>query len=111
VDPLLTGAYERSRRTVTPSPKRSGAATPPWFADDYLELANALVQQRQFARAAHELQEGINILMAGRAPCTSDTPPPVDRLVMALATLYDEAGHPRRIRCMTTTTDHRPTWP
>jgi hypothetical protein len=80
------------------------------IADGYLELANALVARRQVGRATAELQEGIDILTAGSDPRASDTPPSVDRLVVALAALYDDAGDPRHARRLAASIDRHPTW-
>lgn len=80
------------------------------IAGGYFELANALVERRQVARATAELQEGIDVLTAGRDPRASDTPACVDRLVAALAALYDEAGDPRHARSVAASIDRRPTW-
>lgn len=80
------------------------------IADGYLELANTLVEHRQLARATSELQEGIDVLTAGGDPRAADTPRCVDRLIIALAALYDDAGDPRHARRLATSTDRSPTW-
>jgi len=80
------------------------------IADGYLALANALVERRQVVRAMAELQEGIDVLTAGGAPRANDTSRSTDRLVVALAALYDEVGDPRHARRLAASTDRRPTW-
>ena len=79
------------------------------IANDYIELANALSSERRFAAAVCELEEGIDLLTASRGPCALGTPQPVDRLVVALAALYEEAGDRQQARRVVATTDQRPT--
>ena len=61
------------------------------IANGYLELANAL-GEHQAAAAACELQEGIDILTAGRGPSAVDVPQVAERLFVALAALHEQAG-------------------
>jgi hypothetical protein len=79
------------------------------IADGYLALANALVDRRQVARATSELREGIDILTAGCAARTSVAPTCVDRVIVALAALYDDDGDPRYARHLAASTDRSPT--
>lgn len=103
----VRGDIEAHCQSIAGALRRGDVAA---IADGYLELASALVQQRRFARAARELQEGIDILTVGCDPHPSDTPPAVDRLVVALAALYDEGGNARRARSVATSIDRSPTW-
>lgn len=80
------------------------------IADGYLALANALLDRHQVACAMAELQEGIDILAAGRDPRAAETPACIDRLVVALAALYDDVGDPRHARRVAASTDRSPTW-
>jgi hypothetical protein len=75
------------------------------IANDYIELGS----ERRFAAAACELQKGIDILTASREPDALAAPQPVDRLVVALAALYDETGDQQQARHVVATTDQRPT--
>src|SRR5678815_1856052 len=77
----LRGDPEALRRQIAAA-LRCGDVTA--IAAGYLDLANALVERRQVARATSELQEGIDILTAGSDPRGSDPPPCIDRLVVAL---------------------------
>jgi len=79
------------------------------IANDYIELASALGSERRFAAAACELQKGIDILTASRGSDVLGAPQPVDRLFVALAALYEEAGDQQQARQVVATTDQRPT--
>lgn len=103
----ICGDTEAPRRAIGAALRRGDVTA---IADGYLDLANALVEQDQVARAASELQEGLDVLTAGRAPGAGDTAPCVDRLVVALAALYDDAGDPRSARRLAASTDRSPTW-
>lgn len=101
------GDTEALRRAIGDALRRGDVAA---IADGYLELANVLVERHQLVQATAELQEGIDVLTAGRDPRASDTSAYVDRLIVALAALYDDAGDPRHARCLAASTDRSPTW-
>jgi serine/threonine protein kinase len=63
------------------------------IAEAYLTLAHALASTSRFAAAAHELQEGIDVLGAGPSGAAH-----ADRLAIALAALYEQAGDRDRAR-------------
>lgn len=98
---------EAMRRAIGSALRRGDVAA---IAEGYLRFGNALVREGQLASAIHELQEGIDVLTAGGDPHASDSPPPVARLAVALAALYEAAGDRRLARHAATSTDHSPTW-
>jgi len=79
------------------------------IADGYVKLAASLAADRQFAAAARELEEGIDVLAAGAASEGSKLRGPLDRLLVALAALYDESGQRQRARRTAAAVDHHPT--
>jgi serine/threonine protein kinase len=60
-------------------------------ADGYLAVAQLLRGERRFAAAASQLEEGIDLLVAGNEMIAADRAVAIDRLKVALTTLY-EAG-------------------
>jgi serine/threonine protein kinase len=78
------------------------------IAAGYLALADALVQDRRFLAAARELQKGIDILAAGHVTYPRQ-PQPADRLVSALAAIYEKTGAQRMARRLAADTDRSPT--
>jgi serine/threonine protein kinase len=101
-----SGELEAPRRAIEDAIRTGDIAA---IADGYLALANALVERHQVARAMRELQEGIDIVTEGGNPCGGDSPSCVDRLVIALAALYDDEGDPRHARHLAMSTDRSPT--
>ncbi|HET7501262.1 MAG TPA: serine/threonine-protein kinase [Kofleriaceae bacterium] len=79
------------------------------ISSGYLALAGALSSQRRFAAAAYELQEGIDLVTAGRGPDALDAPRSVDQLVVALAALYEGSGDRQLARTVAASADHYPT--
>ena len=63
------------------------------IAEAYLTLAHGLVATSRYAAAAHELQEGIDVLGASES-----SGPYADRLSIELAALYEKAGERDRAR-------------
>jgi serine/threonine protein kinase len=63
------------------------------IAETYLTLAHGLAETSRYAAAAHELQEGIDVLGAGPSGAAY-----ADRLAIALAALYEQAGDRDRAR-------------
>jgi serine/threonine-protein kinase len=94
-------------RTIAAALRRGDVAG---IADGYLELASALVRGHQLAPARRELQEGIDILTAGCDARANDTPLPVNRLVVALAALYEETDDRQLARYTAASADRCPTW-
>lgn len=82
----------------------------PAIAAGYLRLANELVTDGHHAAAALELEEGIDLLSAGRADQT-DGPFEVDQLAFALANLYEQAGRRDQARRLAAKADQRRTHP
>ena len=80
------------------------------IADGYLRLARTLAGRRQYDRAASELQEALDVVTAGGAPVDRDAARAVDRLVVALAALYEDTGDRRLARWVATSTDGSPAW-
>jgi hypothetical protein len=62
------------------------------IANGYLALAGALGDKQRFAAAARELQEGIDLLTAGRARSAPGARHPADRLIAELSALRDQLG-------------------
>jgi hypothetical protein len=62
----------------------------------YLELARALIDDRQLVAAAAELERGLAILRPGVS--ARATPPAIWRLQLCLAALYSGLGHPTQAR-------------
>jgi len=60
------------------------------IANGYLALAGALGDKQRFAAAARELQEGIDLLVAGRGRIAPGARHPADRLIAELAALRDQ---------------------
>jgi len=81
----------------------------PGVAHGYLDLASLLAHGDRFSEAACELEEGIDVLSAGRGPNAPDAPKLVDRLVVALAAIYEDGGQRQRARRIAATTDGHPT--
>jgi hypothetical protein len=79
----------------------------PQLAADYLALASSFARARRFADAEHELEEGIDLMSGGRGPSAPGEP--VARLVVALASLFDEAGERERARRIAACADRQPT--
>ncbi|HEU4733206.1 MAG TPA: serine/threonine-protein kinase [Kofleriaceae bacterium] len=79
------------------------------IANGYLALARALAHERRFAAAAFELQEGIDVLTAGRGPAGADACAPVERLIGALEALCEESSDRRLARYIIASAEHRPT--
>lgn len=79
------------------------------IANGYLELAGALGNEGRFTAAAGELQEGIDLLTAGRGPDAIPISESVDRLIVALAALYAEASERQLTRRANDSADHCPT--
>jgi hypothetical protein len=71
---------------------------PARIASGYLELAEALGDDREPGAAARELQEGIDILTGGRGPSAADAPVIVKPLVIALAAIHERTGDRRLAR-------------
>jgi hypothetical protein len=93
------------------SSARSGCAprsTRCWYA--YLALASDLADSHLPARAIAELQDALDLVTAGGAPTSGDASRAVDRLVVALAALYDRTGDRRLARWVASGVDPRPTW-
>ena len=80
------------------------------IAESYVKLATTLARNHRFARAVAELEEGIDILTAGRGPSATEVPKSVDRLVVALAALYAEAGQRERARRIAASVDGHATF-
>jgi hypothetical protein len=57
------------------------------IADSYTELASLLARQKRLDAAIRELEEGIDVLTAGRGPRGADASEPVRRMAAALAAL------------------------
>ncbi|HEU4729834.1 MAG TPA: serine/threonine-protein kinase [Kofleriaceae bacterium] len=79
------------------------------IANGYLALASALSRQHRRAAAAFELQEGIDVVTAGRGPGALDAPHAVDQLVVALAALYEGSGDRQLARSVAASADQCPT--
>jgi hypothetical protein len=79
------------------------------IANGYLDLANVLVRGERRSEAACELEEGIDVLSAGRGPNAPDAPKLLDRLVIALAAIYEETGDRQHARRIAASTDRHPT--
>jgi serine/threonine-protein kinase len=62
------------------------------IADGYVMLANELARDHQVAAAIRELQEGIDVLTAGRGLPAPGVAAPVDQLATALARLCNNAS-------------------
>jgi hypothetical protein len=62
------------------------------IATGYLALAGALASDRRFASAARELQEGIDVLVAGCPARAFGGRHPADQLITALAQLRGAPG-------------------
>lgn len=102
-----TAKLELLRRAIADALRRGDVAA---IVDGYLQLARALAARQQLARAASELQEALDVATASGAAVGGDAARAVDRLVVALAALYEEAGDRRRARSVATSTDGSPTW-
>ncbi len=80
----------------------------PAIANGYLSLAARLVGEGHHGAAARELEEGIDVLSAGRGHLAPGVPAETDQLVFALANLYDHAGLRNQARRLAATADkHR----
>jgi hypothetical protein len=83
----------------------------PGIAAGYLRLAGALGSEGHHSAAACELEEGIDVLTAGRGHRALDVPEEVDQLVFALANLYERAGLRDQARRLAANTDRHRTLP
>jgi serine/threonine protein kinase len=75
------------------------------IAEAYLGLAGQLLGASRFAAAAQELQEGIDVLRAGASGTEH-----ADRLALALAALYEQAGQRDRARDIAAHCDRQTTF-
>lgn len=78
----------------------------PEIARGYAALADELVRDRNLRAAICELEEGIDVVTAGRSSADASSEP-VGRLVATLATLYELAGEPRKARRFLASADGR----
>lgn len=79
------------------------------IAAGYLDLAAALTSDGHSSAAIRELEEGIDVLTAGRGQRAPDAPPEIDELVFALAELYERAGLRDRARRLVADAEQRRT--
>ncbi len=79
------------------------------IAHGYLALAHALVDRGERAVAMRELEEGIDVLSLGNDRLGDAARPLVDRLVVALAALHEEAGAHQIARRVAAASDFSPT--
>jgi hypothetical protein len=100
-----TMKFELPRRAIADAMRRGDVAA---IADGYLRLARALAGRQQFAPAASELEEALDVVTAGGAAVGGDAARAVDRLVVALASLYEEAGDRRLARWVATSNRWQP---
>lgn len=83
----------------------------PGIARGYLRLATELASDGHHAAAARELEEGIDVISAGRGHRAAGVPAEVDELVFALANLYERAGLRERARRLVGPADRHRTLP
>lgn len=96
------GQLEDLRRMIGDALVRGDVAA---IAEAYLGLAAGLIAVSRFAAAAHELHEGIDMLGASR-----DGAGQADRLALALAALYEQAGQRDRARDIAAGCDRQTTF-
>ncbi len=83
----------------------------PGIANGYLRISTELARDGHYAAAARELEEGIDLLTAGRGQQAPDAPAEVDQLVFALANLYEHAGLHDQARRLAANADRHRTLP
>lgn len=98
---------EPARRAIAEAVHRGDVAA---IADGYLALASDLAEHHQPARAIRELQDALDRVTAAGAAASGDAAAAVDRIVVALAALYDRTGDRRLARWVVSGVDPRPTW-
>jgi serine/threonine-protein kinase len=79
------------------------------IAGGYLALARALARDRHLGAAICELEEGIDVITAGRGPASADSREWVDQLVTSLAALYERADESGKARLTLSSTDSHAT--
>ena len=68
------------------------AGDPDAITTAYLDLARALVAARHPDLAVWELEQAVDVLTAGEGPRARRPPPPLWRVLLALAAIYDGTG-------------------
>lgn len=81
------------------------------IATGYVRIAAELARDGHHGAAARELEEGIDLLSAGRGHQAPDVPPEIDQLVFALANLYEHAGLRDQARRLASNADRHRTLP
>lgn len=79
------------------------------IANGYMDLASTLARAERLTDAARELEQGIDVLSAGRGPTAPGVPKLVGRLALALAAIYEEIGERHQARRIAASADSHPT--